>query len=60
MASASGYIGPSATSSTFFGNADGRANGRPAVVPKKSFWGLRGGGADGDGGRLTKQRSTVF
>ena len=60
IASASGYIGPSASSSTFFGSPGGRANGKPAVVPKKSFWSLRGGGADDDEGRLTKQRSTVF
>lgn len=60
IASASGYIGPSASSSTFFGDPGGRANGRPAAAPKKSFWSLRGGGLDGDGGRLTKQRSTVF
>lgn len=60
IASASGYIGPSASSSTFFGNPGGGASGRPAVVPKRSFWGLRGGGAGGDGGRVTKQRSTVF
>lgn len=60
VTSASGYIGPSATSSTFFGSDAGRTNGRPAVVPKKSFWGLRGGGADRDGGKLMKQRSTVF
>lgn len=60
VSSASGYLGPSASSSTFFGSDAGRTNGRPAVVPKKSFWGLRGGGAGGDGGKLMKQRSTVF
>ena len=61
ITSSSSYLGPSASSSTFFGNAGGRTNGRPsAAVPKKSFWNLRGGAADGDVGKLTKQRSTVF
>lgn len=60
IASASGYIGPSATPSPFLGTAAGRADGESAPGPKRSFWSLRGGGAEGDGGRLTKQRSTVF
>ena len=55
VASASGYIGP--TASTFFSGSSGE--GRPAVVPKKSFWGLKGSAA-ADGTRLSKQRSTVF
>lgn len=55
-----GYAGPSASSSAFFSDPGGRASGRPAVAPKKSFWSLRGGGADGDAGRLAKQRGTVF
>ncbi|KAK0515352.1 hypothetical protein JMJ35_002731 [Cladonia borealis] len=56
----SGYPGPS--SSSFFGGqpppTQPPSQGRPNVVPKKSFWGLRGGGEEG--ARLTKQRSTVF
>ena len=52
------------TSDSFFGGGGhpsqppASQGGRPAVVPKKSFWGLRGGGEEGN--RLTKQRSTVF
>ena len=57
---AGGFAGPS--SSSFFGGggqpSQPTQGGRPAVVPKKSFWGLRGGGDEGS--RLTKQRSTVF
>ena len=61
IASSNGYVGPSASSSTFFSDASGRLNGRPAgAVPKKSFWSLRGGGANGHEGKLTRQRSTVF
>lgn len=65
IGSASGYLGnPAASLSTFFGNgstAGGRVNGRPlALMPKKSFWGLKGAGANGAGGKLTRQRSTVF
>ena len=57
----SGFAPPS--SSSFFGGGGqpsqpASQGGRPNVVPKKSFWGLRGGGDEG--GRLTKQRSTVF
>ncbi len=55
VGSASGYVGPS--SSSFFSGAS--SGSRPAMVPKKSFWGLRGGGG-GDNSRLTKQKSTVF
>lgn len=40
------------------GSSSGSRPLRPAVVPKKSFWGLRGGGSDDS--RLTKQKSTVF
>ena len=57
VGSASGYVG-GPSSSGFFGGG-GSSNNRPAVVPKKSFWGLRGGGGE-DNSRLTKQRSTVF
>ena len=55
VGSASGYIG-GPSGSSFFG---GSSNNRPAVVPKRSFWGLRGGGGE-ESSRLTKQRSTVF
>ena len=55
-----GFAGPS--SSSYFGGGGQQPptsqGPRPAVVPKKSFWGLRGGGEEG--ARLTKQRSTVF
>lgn len=54
VGSASGFVGPNV--STFFGGSS--SDSRPAMVPKKSFWGLRGGG--GDNSRLTKQKSTVF
>ena len=54
---------PGPSSSSFFGGggqpSQPSQGGRPAVVPKKSFWGLRGGGDEGSS-RLTKQRSTVF
>ena len=52
ISSASGFVGSSS------GGYYGGASGRPNMVPKKSFFGLRGGGDDG--ARLTKQRSTVF
>lgn len=55
VGSASGYIG-GPSGSSFFGSS---SNNRPAVVPKRSFWGLRGGGSE-ESSRLTKQRSTVF
>ncbi|KAL6714562.1 hypothetical protein ACLMJK_007987 [Lecanora helva] len=53
VGSASGFVGSS-------GNLLGPGQGQQQVPKKKSsFFGLRGGGA-GEGGRLTKQRSTVF
>ena len=55
VGSASGYIGGPPNSNF----SSGSSNNRPAVVPKRSFWGLRGGGGE-EASRLTKQRSTVF
>lgn len=51
VGSVDGYVGPS--SNSFLPRP-------PAPKKKSSFWGLRGGGGDGENSRLTKQRSTVF
>lgn len=55
ISSASAYVGPGAGS--FF--EESSSGNRLAVGPKKSFWGL-GGGGGANNSRLTKQKSTIF